>query len=67
MWSFDDCSTWTNSLPVNNYWIGICFGNHMFSITAGNQRGCIVTNTDSITSITWPDGTYNGGIYTGFN
>lgn len=50
-----------------NYWIGIGFGNHTFSATAGNKRGCIVPNADTITEILWPSGTYSGGINTSFN
>jgi hypothetical protein len=67
LWSFDDGATWLDRSPAMNYWIGIGFGNHTFSATAGNKRGCIVPNADTITEVTWPSGTYSGGINTSFN
>lgn len=61
MWSFDDCQTWTNIIPADHYWTGICFGNHTFSLLAGNRQGWMIPNTDTLTEITGGTGTYRTG------
>jgi hypothetical protein len=61
MWSFNDGQTWANSIPASNYWEAICFGNHTFSLIAGNRQCAVVRNTDTITSITWSEDSYTSG------
>lgn len=57
-WSINGGS-FSQSSPDSTYWEGICFGNHTFTIIAGNRHAAVVRNTDQITSIEWPDGSYN--------
>lgn len=56
--SIDNGSTWSRNEPFNTYWSGVAFGNHTFAIIAGNRRSAVIRNTDTITNITWEDGTH---------